>query len=117
MNRSRLVVGVVLTAAIALFGLSGCARLRNGASTDDTTTASWDAQALESAGFTVDDVSDSTATPAPNASNGANAANGKRFKRLKFAFQHTLHGEATVQTEEGLKTVVVQRGTVTAKTD
>ena len=45
---------------------------------------------------------------------GADDRRERRHKRLHFAFRHTLHAEGVVQTDEGLKTVVVQRGTVTA---
>jgi hypothetical protein len=123
--RARLVVGVVLTGAIALLGLTGCGRLGIGAGSSsgdtDTSDVSWDGQALQAIGFSTDDVTlaaDDTPTPAPShpaAKNGA-AKNGARHRLLRFAFANgrTLHAEGVVQTDEGTKTVVIQRGQVTA---
>jgi hypothetical protein len=109
--RTRAVASIVLVAALALTGVAGCGRLRDRAagSTTDTTDMSWDGQALQSLGYDTADLTsaaavDGTATAAPKA----------RHPRLRFVFQHALHGEATVQTDEGLKTVVAQRGQVTA---
>jgi hypothetical protein len=116
--RARLVVGVVLTGAIALLGLTGCGRLGIGAGSGsgDTSDVSWDGQALQAIGFTTDDVTlaaDNTSTPAPS---HPAAKNGARHRLLKFAFANgrTLHAEGVVQTDEGTKTVVIQRGQVTA---
>jgi hypothetical protein len=52
------------------------------------------------------------ATPAPSAS----AAGGKERRKAirRYLRKNTLHGEVTVQGKDGVKTVVVQRGTVTA---
>jgi hypothetical protein len=107
--RARAVATVVLVGLVALTGLAGCARLRNVTGTTDSSDLAWDGQALQSLGFDTSDLtttatSGSTATAAPRA----------RHPRLRFVFQHALHGEATVQTDEGLKTVVAQRGSVTA---
>ena len=107
--RARTVASIALVGLIALTGLAGCARLHPSTGTTDSSDLTWDGQALQSLGFDTSDLtatatSGSTATTAPRA----------RHPRLRFAFQHALHGEATVQTDEGLKTVVVQRGMVTA---
>jgi hypothetical protein len=124
--RTRMALGVLLATAVAIVGLAGCARVNgragsgdaNAANAADVTELSWDAQALESIGFSPDEMvpvaalSDS-ATPSPQA--GDKARMLRKFKRLRFAFsKNVLHGEATIQTDEGVKTVVVQRGTVTA---
>ena len=51
-----------------------------------------------------------TSRPFNNATTAAPGDRRARHPRLRFAFRHTLHGEAVVQTPEGTKTVVVQRG-------
>jgi hypothetical protein len=111
-TRARLIVGVVLTGTVALLGLTGCGRLGAGAS-DDTTDVTWDGQALQAIGYATEDVSPAATDPQPGPS--AQADKRDRHPRLRYAFRHnTLHGEAVVKTDEGTKTVVVQRGTVTA---
>jgi hypothetical protein len=123
--RGRVLVGVLLAGAIALLGLSGCGRFADRSADDsaaDMTDLSWDEQALEAIGFASEDVSANglapAAEPAPSASAGAKARDGRhpKVRRLRLAAfgRHLEHGEAVVQTEEGTKTVVVQRGTVTA---
>jgi hypothetical protein len=109
---ARLVVGVVLTGAVALLGLTGCGRLGAGASDTDSTDVTWDGQALQAIGYTTEDVAPAAADPAPTAGQGQGPR--ARHPRLRYAFRNTLHAEAVVQTEEGTKTVVAQRGTVTA---
>jgi hypothetical protein len=113
----RLAVGAVLVGTLVLLGLSGCGRFGAGsASADaDTTTLTWDSQALEAIGYATEDVALLADTdPEPAATDRRDQGNRMRHPRLRFAFRHTLHGEAVVQTDEGTKTVVAQRGTVTA---
>jgi hypothetical protein len=126
-GRARVAIGITLTAAVAVFGLAGCTRDEAGGSgvaTDEALTElSWEAQALESIGFAPADLVPAglaVADPAPTASaspdrKGDRRDGIRRHKRLRFAFgRNVLHGEAVVQTAEGVRTVVVQRGTVTA---
>lgn len=123
MRRSaRVVVTTVLAVGVALVGLSGCGRL-GGANADpasESTELTWEEQALEAVGYTTEQlglISDPAAAPAVTAAPSADKGKGdrrERFHKLRFAFKHTLHGEAVVQTAEGTKTVVVQRGVVTA---
>jgi hypothetical protein len=113
---ARLFVGVALTGAIALVGATGCGRFGTGTESVDTdlTDVAWDGQALQAIGYTTEDVTLASAeTPAPTANPGKDRRE-LRHKRLRFAFRNTLHAEAVVQTDEGTKTVVAQRGTVTA---
>jgi hypothetical protein len=118
-------MGVALTVAVGLLGLAGCARDEgSGTVTDEAMTElSWEAQALESIGFAPADLAPAglaVADPAPTVSAGPDRKGERhdgirRHKRLRFAFgRNLLHGEAVVQTTEGVKTVVVQRGTITA---
>jgi hypothetical protein len=113
--RMRLTIGLAFGAA--LLALTGCGQAAGGGATDST--LDWAGQALESIGFSTTDVTDpATATPSPSP-DGRKAPNKPRIvarhKLIRFAFGgKALHGEAVVQTDEGTKTVVVQRGTVTA---
>jgi len=124
--RARVLMGVVLAAAVAVLGLTGCGRLGNGGAGGpgeaggqaETTELGWEAQALEAIGFSSQELVPVAAVaegPTPSASaKDREAKREQRHKRLRFAFSHrVLHGEAVVQTDEGTKTVVVQRGTVT----
>lgn len=114
--RARLLVGLAL--AVAMAGLAGCGRFGDGtAGSDgaanradaDTTELTLEAQALEEIGFTYQEIG-----PAPSPS-ADRSDDGKRHPRHRFPFRKgLLHGEAVVQTDQGTKTVVVQRGTVTA---
>jgi hypothetical protein len=52
--------------------------------------------------------------PAPSASPGLRKGKERPHGARKFLRKNTLHGEITVQGKDGVKTVVVQRGTVTA---
>jgi hypothetical protein len=111
---------LVVAAFVVLLGLTGCARGAGGESAGpaaDTSDLSWDAQALEQIGFNTADLSAASADPSPSASPGKKDRRGAllRHRRLRLAFgKKMLHGEAVVQTDEGTKTIVVQRGTVTA---
>ena len=115
--RVRLAIGLAL--GVALLALAGCGRSTGNAATD--TALSWDAQALQSIGFTTEDLGRPIRSrPRRRARPPGKQAQHKgriiaRHKLVRFAFgKKALHGEAVVQTDEGTKTVVVQRGTVTA---
>jgi hypothetical protein len=126
--RVRLAVGLALTLAVA--GLAGCGRQREGTSggadseaaappAEETTELTLEAQALEAIGFTEQELGPAPATSAePSGGSTAGTDDGRRhprFKRMRFALRRDmLHGEAVVQTDQGTKTVVVQRGAVTA---
>jgi hypothetical protein len=131
--RVRLSVVIGVAASVAVLGLAGCGRtgtdgdgaapaLDTGAASD-VTELGWEGQALEAIGFNPADLAPAAApaaAPAPSASAGPGADRNRdrlrrHHKRLRFGFGgRVLHGEAVVQTDEGTKTVVVQRGTVTA---
>jgi hypothetical protein len=113
--RVRLAIG--LAVGVALLALAGCGRSAGTEATD--TALSWDAQALQSIGFTTEDLADPVTAVTPSPTPGKQAQNKGRIitrhKLVRFAFgKKALHGEAVVQTDEGTKTVVVQRGTITA---
>jgi hypothetical protein len=54
------------------------------------------------------------AAPAPSASGAVKDKAERRQAARKFLRKNTLHGEITVQGKDGVRTVVVQRGTVSA---
>jgi len=120
--RSMTRLGFAAVVAAGLLGLAACDRTGpDGTTTADVTELSWDAQALESIGIAPADLPGANAVvadPAPTASAkpGRDGDKHRRWKRVRFPFRNVLHGEAVVQTEEGTKTVVVQRGEVTAIT-
>src|SRR5262245_913022 len=126
-SRARMVLSVMAVAVVATLGLAACGKsgADQVAGTDaGSSDLGWDAQALQSIGFSMNDLTLAAAqdvTPAPSASPGGTRA-GSELRRLhhrltRFGFGRPLsHGEAMVQTDEGTKTVVVQRRVVTAIT-
>lgn len=127
----RAMIAVGIAGAVALLGLAGCGRPDRSAPAADssaaTTDLGWEAQALQSIGLNTADLAASGAVaaadpgPAPSASAaaGRNPAGRDGVRRrhplVRYAFgRSALHGEAVVATEDGTKTVVVQRGVVTA---
>ncbi|MEU8233824.1 hypothetical protein AB0C12_29925 [Actinoplanes sp. NPDC048967] len=112
MTRTRIALTLTTVSLAGLLGLSGCG---GGAAP---------AGAPAAPAADVADVADETfalaavgleAEPAPSASAAAKPGKaGKHPRARKFLRKNTLHGEMTVQGKDGVKTVVVQRGTVTA---
>ena len=103
-----------------ILGLSGCG-VGAGSSTAAVTAAaaadlSDEAYALQTVGFDTGLAAD----PAPSASaapDGQRKTRAERHAALrKYLRKNTLHGEITVQGKDGVKTIVVQRGTITAVT-
>ena len=92
---------LVVLVAVAALGLTACGSVAQAAA--DLTP---EGQALTALGFEPADV----ATPSPS-----QAANVK--PKRKWLRHNTLHGEVVVQTKDGTKTVLVQRGEVTAVGD
>jgi hypothetical protein len=99
----------VATGTLGLLVLTGCGL--TGA--DATTGLTADEQALTNTGIQVGDV-----TPAPSASGDQNGQARTKAERRRAAARYlrrnTLHGDITVKTKDGTKTIAVQRGTVTA---
>jgi hypothetical protein len=126
--RVRVLAGTILAAAIGVTGLAGCAG--NGGDLAGTPAGSVveeysdeAADGLEALGFDTDLVA--YAAIAPSASPTTPGPKGDRREKrrervegLRHRFgKRALHGEFVVQTKDGVKTLVVQRGTVTAITD
>jgi len=104
MTRTRMALTLTTLGLAGLLGLSACGDGAAPAAADFSAEAS----ALQEVGFE----SGLAAAPAPSAS----AAPKKRIAARKLLRKNTLHGEMTVQGKNGVRTVVVQRGTVTAVT-
>jgi hypothetical protein len=103
MTRTRMALTVTALGLAGLLSLTAC-----GAATPAPVAAELadDAYALTAVGFEAEE-------PAPSAS-AAKDQPGRRDPARKLLRRNTLHGEVTVRTKQGVKIVVVQRGTVTA---
>jgi hypothetical protein len=114
MVRTRITVVVGLV--VAVLGLAACG------SKEDAATASVgspEAQVLAAMGFDLADlaVADQSliqADPTPSAGPGRKKPRPPGKVRIA---KNVLHGEVVVETKDGIKTVAVQRGTVTAIND
>jgi hypothetical protein len=121
-NRFGLAIATVALGVVGTLGLAAC-----GAATAATTSMSPEATALTALGFTDTDVTaaddGSGDATAPDASPSAKAKVGKRHPLLRrLAIRRDLakrvqHGEITVSTKNGDKTIEVQRGTITDISD
>jgi hypothetical protein len=112
---------VLALSTLGLAGLLGLAGCGVAASTTPIAAAQAagtdladEAAALQTVGFDTGIAAD----PAPSASAGSPDAKGRhpRIAIRKYLRKNTLHGSVTVQGKDGVKTIVVQRGTVTAVT-
>jgi hypothetical protein len=103
MRRTLLALGLAGVLAMAGCGIGGAA-----ATTTPSDIAD-EAIALQQVGFETGLADD----PSPAA--GAGSGDAPRKTLRKYLRRNTLHGEVTIQTKkQGAKTVVVQRGSVTA---
>lgn len=96
MTRTRIALTLTTLGLAGLLGLTGCGA---------APAAADEEFALAAVGLEAD--------PAPTASGKADKA-GKHPGARKLLRKNTLHGEVTVQGKDGARTIVVQRGTVTA---
>ncbi|MET0492465.1 MAG: hypothetical protein ABW000_04975 [Actinoplanes sp.] len=92
-----------------LLTLSACGGAPQAAPAAAAVDVADEAQALTAVGFTAE------VTPAPSASAATEKAGKQRLPGLrKHLRKNTLHGEIAVQGKDAVRTIVVQRGTVTA---
>jgi hypothetical protein len=104
-------------ATLGLVGLAGCDT--TGTSTADLTP---EGQALAALGVNPADLAvapstESSTESSTGSSTAPSTAPNAKHPRLRMKLRkNVLHGEATVQTKDGVKTIAVQRGTVTAIT-
>jgi hypothetical protein len=127
MRRFGVVAAGAVLAAVGAVGLAGCgvgrAPAQDAAVAADAPGA--EAQALTALGFNPDDMqpvaamdpsagpADPSARPGDRSNPDARQGDRKRHRMRGFLTQRTLHGEIVVQTDDGTRTIVVQRGTVT----
>jgi hypothetical protein len=110
MRRIAVVIGMLLAVGV---GTAGCGLVADRVN-EVAAAISPEAEALTALGYNPDDVVPSE-DPAPAASDRPRA-DRPRLERRALR-KNTLHGEIVVQTKEGTKTVLVQRGEVTAIDD
>jgi hypothetical protein len=118
MTRTRIALTLATLGVAGLLALTGCG-VRAGNTGTAATAAGADvsdeATALQAVGFNTG----LAAEPAPSGSAERESGTQRKDRRIairKYLRKNTLHGEVTVQGKDGVKTIVVQRGTVTAAT-
>ena len=104
MTRTR--AALTTLALTGLLALTACGAAPQAAPAAAAVDVADEAQALTAVGFATE------VTPAPSSS--ASADRKRRPGLRKHLRKNTLHGEITVQGKDAVRTIVVQRGTVTA---
>jgi hypothetical protein len=124
MRRFGVVTASLVLAAVGAVGLTGCGVGRAPAqeAVDAAVATDAEAQALMALGFNpvdtqpagaMDPRADPSARTDDKANPDARPGDRKRHQVRGFLRRNTLHGEIVVQTDDGTRTIVVQRGTVT----
>jgi hypothetical protein len=121
MSRRSAALAALALAGAGLLGLTAC-QAASPASSDVSPEIAYelaaldaDEQAVAALGFDPVEVA-LAAAPAPSASASPGARRGERHRRplaRELLRGRVLHAEAVVQTKEGIRTVVSQRGSVT----
>jgi hypothetical protein len=106
MTRTRTALTLTTLGLAGLLALTGC----GAAAGSPAAGVADEAVALQTVGLETG----LSAAPGPSAAPDPSAAGERRPGVRKFLRKNTLHGEITVQGKDGVRTVVVQRGTVTA---
>jgi hypothetical protein len=124
MRRFGVVTAGLLLAAVGAVGLTGCGMGRAGAqdAANPAVATGAEVQALTALGFDPVDMqlvgalapATPSAEPDDKPSREARPGDRKRHHARGFLRHNTLHGEIVVQTDGGVQTIIVQRGTVTA---
>jgi hypothetical protein len=109
MTRTRIALTFTTLGVAAVLGLAGC-----GAASSTAADVSDEAYALQAVGLETG--LEAAPAPSPSASAAPKTRAEHRKAIRKYLRKNTLHGEVTVQGKDGVKTIVVQRGTVTAVT-
>ncbi|MET8150682.1 hypothetical protein ACIBSW_30105 [Actinoplanes sp. NPDC049668] len=113
MTRSRIALTLTTLGLTSLLALTACGAGTSGAAPASIADVADEAFALQAVGLETG----LEAEPAP-VSAGPGEDKGRRHPGVRrFLRKNTLHGELTVQGKDGVRTVVVQRGTVTAVGD
>ncbi len=103
MTRTRTVLTLTTLGLAGLLALPAC-----GAAPDPVAGVADEAVALRAVGL------EAAPSPSPPASAAPRAAAKEPKGVRRYLRKNTLHGETTVQGRNGVRTIVVQRGTVTA---
>jgi hypothetical protein len=115
MTRIRMALALTTLALAGTLGLAGCGAAAgtesNAAAPVAVADLADEAMALQAVGFDIGIAADPA--PSPAASDAPKAKHPRAAIR-KYLRKNTLHGSVTVQGKDGVKTIVVQRGTVTA---
>jgi hypothetical protein len=116
MTRTRMALILPTLGLAGVLGLAGCGAGSAGAAAGVGADLADEAVALQQVGF--DTGLQDSPDPSASAPAGATSAIGKRELRRKairkYLRKNTLHGEVAVQTTNGVRTIVVQRGSVTS---
>jgi hypothetical protein len=124
-NRFGIAIATVALGVVGTFGLTGCGLSGSNAA---SAALSPEATALTALGFSDSDVTTADSADGTDASpdatpstspNGKNAGKKKHPLLRRLAIRrglgkHVQHGEITVSTKDGDKTIEVQRGVITA---
>jgi hypothetical protein len=115
MTRIRMALVLSTLGLAGALGLAGCGAAAGTETNAVAPVAAADlsdaAMALQAVGFDTGIAADPA--PSPTASDAPKAKH-PRVAIRKYLRKNTLHGSVTVQGKDGVKTIVVQRGTVTA---
>ncbi|MBB4761035.1 hypothetical protein ACFQFC_33300 [Amorphoplanes digitatis] len=117
MTRTRIALTLTTLGLTGLLALTACGggAGSTGASSATIADVAGEAYALQAVGLETGLETGLEAEPAAPASAGPGEDKGRRHPGARrFLRKNTLHGELTVQGKDGVRTVVVQRGTVTA---
>ncbi|OJF14809.1 hypothetical protein BG844_07875 [Couchioplanes caeruleus subsp. caeruleus] len=113
MTRTRIALTVTTLGLAGLLGLTGCGSAGAGPSAAPAVAAAdvtGEAYALTEVGFETGMEAAPAASEEPKSGKPKERKQGLR-KQLR---KNILHGETTVRAKDGVRTIVVQRGTVTA---
>ena len=122
MTRTRIALTLGALGLAGMLGLAGCGA---GPAASSAAPAGADlsaeADALQALGFDTGlaaDPAPSAAAPGPSGAPDRDRPERRhpRIAARRYLAHNTLHGEITVQGRDGIRTIVVQRGTVTAVT-
>ena len=107
MTRTRIALTLTTAGLAGLLGLTGCGAAPASAPAAAAAEVTDEAYALAAVGLETDPA------PSPSATKGPKGE-GRHPGVRKYLRKNTVHGEITVQGKDGVRTIVVQRGTVTA---
>jgi hypothetical protein len=114
MTRTRIALTLTTLGLAGLLGLSGCGVAARTGTASAGADVSDEAFALQAVGLETGLEADPSPAPSASAAPQTRAEHRRAIRR--YLRKNTLHGEVAVQGKDGIKTIVVQRGTITAVT-